>query len=273
MQEKKCTKCGEVKSFSEFHKDKNKKDFLFSQCKECVKKNMQEYYKNNSQYIKEKSKEYRKNNTEKVRKLSSNWAKKNKEKVNETNRQWSLRNKEKVKIIHQEWRKNNLERAKKVSKEYRENNYEKVKEKNKRWVKNNPQAVQLMRKRSYLKKQSTSYGKLNHNISSGLQRSLKRSSKSGRHWETLVGYTVDQLKKHLEKQFQRGMTWANYGQWHIDHIIPLSAHNFNTPEDIDFKRAWSLKNLRPLWAKENIQKRNKLTKPFQPALALMAGGK
>jgi hypothetical protein len=66
------------------------------------------------------------------------------------------------------------------------------------------------------------------------------------------------------------MTWGNYGQWHVDHKIPISAFNYETPDDIDFKRCWALKNLRPMWAKENISKGAKLDKPFQPALALSA---
>jgi len=92
--------------------------------------------------------------------------------------------------------------------------------------------------------------------------------KNHRSWLSLIDYTVSDLKKHLERQFQEGMTWENYGDWHIDHIIPVSAFNITCPEDLDFKRCWALSNLRPLWAKENIIKHCKLEKPFQPALAL-----
>jgi 5-methylcytosine-specific restriction endonuclease McrA len=90
--------------------------------------------------------------------------------------------------------------------------------------------------------------------------------KAGRHWESLVGYNVDQLKKHLEKRFKVGMTWDNYGPyWHIDHIIPISAFNFETPNDIDFKKCWALKNLQPLEAVENLRKNDRLKIPFQPS--------
>ena len=92
--------------------------------------------------------------------------------------------------------------------------------------------------------------------------------KNGRHWEDLVGYTVSELKNHLEKKFKKGMTWENYGQWHIDHKIPMSVFNYQRPEDIDFKKCWALENLQPLWRIENIKKSNKLTRPFQPSLAL-----
>jgi hypothetical protein len=64
------------------------------------------------------------------------------------------------------------------------------------------------------------------------------------------------------------MSWENYGKWHIDHRIPIDAFNFTCPEDIDFTQCWALRNLRPLWAVDNIKKSNKLEKPFQPSLLL-----
>ena len=72
--------------------------------------------------------------------------------------------------------------------------------------------------------------------------------------------------KHIEKKFVSGMSWSNYGRWHIDHIKPISKFNFVKPEDEDFKRCWALKNLQPLWAEENLSKHNKLEKPIQPSL-------
>ena len=64
------------------------------------------------------------------------------------------------------------------------------------------------------------------------------------------------------------MIWGNYGDWHIDHKIPISAFNFTKPEHEDFKRCWALSNLQPLWAKDNISKNAKLEKHFQPSLAI-----
>lgn len=64
------------------------------------------------------------------------------------------------------------------------------------------------------------------------------------------------------------MTWENYGPvWHIDHEVPLAVHNYRTPEDIDFKRAWAMTNLKPLWGKDNMSKGAKLSAPFQPSFA------
>lgn len=72
---------------------------------------------------------------------------------------------------------------------------------------------------------------------------------------SLVGYTGHELREHLERQFEPGMNWDNYGEWHVDHIIPLSSFCITSLNDPELRRAWGLPNLRPLWAKENLRKR------------------
>jgi hypothetical protein len=74
----------------------------------------------------------------------------------------------------------------------------------------------------------------------------------------MVGYSAEQLKEHLEKQFNDGMSWENYGEWHIDHIKPISSFEFDSSDDEQFKVCWSLDNLQPMWGIENIKKGNKL---------------
>lgn len=87
---------------------------------------------------------------------------------------------------------------------------------------------------------------LSHTISSAIYRVLK-GIKSDRHWEDLVGYSIQELKEHLEKQFTSEMSWDNMGEyWEIDHIIPQNLFIYNSNEDISFKICWSLNNLRPL---------------------------
>jgi hypothetical protein len=54
------------------------------------------------------------------------------------------------------------------------------------------------------------------------------------------------------------MTWDNYGEWHIDHIKPISSFTFETCDDEQFKECWSLENLQPMWGVENIKKGNKI---------------
>jgi len=108
------------------------------------------------------------------------------------------------------------------------------------------------------KLRSTPQGKLNAAMSTGINTSLK-NKKSGYHWENLVEYTLEDLMRHLESQFRDGMSWENYGEWHIDHIIPKSYFKFESPDDEEFKKCWSLENLQPLWASENIKKGNRLS--------------
>jgi len=104
------------------------------------------------------------------------------------------------------------------------------------------------------------------NIRDALHR--KGGDKKGRGWEQLVGYTIKDLMKHLQKRFTDGMSWDNYGEWHIDHIIPVSKFNFTSTDDFDFKRCWALSNLQPLWAGENMKKHAKYSKSFQPSLKI-----
>jgi hypothetical protein len=68
--------------------------------------------------------------------------------------------------------------------------------------------------------------------------------------QEILGYTSIELKEHIEKQLKPGMTWDNYGDWHIDHIIPISSAS-DLDEGIKLSR---LNNLQPLWARENILK-------------------
>ena len=70
--------------------------------------------------------------------------------------------------------------------------------------------------------------------------------------------TIEQLKQHIETQFKEGMTWGNYGEWHVDHKIPLAFKEdgkIPTLEEVT-KRLHYL-NTQPLWASENMSKGNR----------------
>ena len=71
-----------------------------------------------------------------------------------------------------------------------------------------------------------------------------------------LGCTVGELMRYLENQFIQGMTWDNYGQWHVDHKKPLSSFDLTDP--IQQLKACHYTNLQPLWALDNIRKSNKL---------------
>ena len=166
------------------------------------------------------------------------------------------------------YRKPNSEKRKEVQLQWEKNNIEKVKEYKIRWAIKNPDKIKVTSQKSGKKIRGTTKGKLNRNLSLGIYRSLK-DNKNNRHWEELVGFTADQLKKHLEKHFNPGMTWENYGTyWHIDHKIPIAVFNFIKPGDLDFRRCWALGNLQPLEAIDNIKKGAKINAPFQPSLLI-----
>lgn len=93
--------------------------------------------------------------------------------------------------------------------------------------------------------------KLKCNMRHRLTSSFKKTKTSIRHLE----YSSEELKKHLESKFTKGMSWENYGKdgWEIDHIIPIVLFNINgDPLCKEFKACWSLKNLQPLWKNNKI---------------------
>lgn len=73
-----------------------------------------------------------------------------------------------------------------------------------------------------------------------------------------LNYTPNELQSHIESQFKDGMSWDNRSEWHIDHIIPVSHFNYDSPYHPEFVFCWSLFNLQPLWAFDNISKNSRL---------------
>jgi hypothetical protein len=173
-----------------------------------------------------------------------------KDKIKEKANKWFKENPERHAKTSQEWRDNNPDKYKKSLIKYRETHKNEIKE----------------RKLKYAK---LPHVKLRSAVRSRVWSALK-GKKNFRNIEDLLGYTINNLMDHLEKQFQTGMTWDNYGKWHVDHKIPESAFNFKNDTHLDFKRCWALDNLQPLWAEDNLKKHKKLNKPFQPMLQLGA---
>ena len=144
----------------------------------------------------------------------------------------------------------------KRSRKWRSEHREWHRKTNKLWRSKNKQRCLEHHKKS----RSTINGKLNGSIGGLIWRAL-RKNKAGYSWEKLVGYTVEDLKQHLESKFKDGMTWEGFmrGEIHIDHIVPKSRFRYNKPDDPELRACWSLGNLQPLWAKDNLSKWNKTT--------------
>ena len=201
----------------------------------------------------------------------------------EYNRQWYLKNKEKYKERYKkhkkkldeylrQWRKNNKEKTKEYDKQYCLRNPEKVKERHKKYRRENKEKRNQYTREYYLKnkkevnKKSGQYKKerrktdlkfrLNANMASTISSEMG-SRKQGRKWQDLVGYSLKDLIKHLEAQFDDKINWNNYGYyWHIDHIKPKSLFNFTSEKDQEFRKCWGLENLQPLEKIANLKKSN-----------------
>lgn len=95
-------------------------------------------------------------------------------------------------------------------------------------------------------------------MNQSLRRAIGRG-KSGSSWQQLVPYTVDDLMRHLERQFTKGMNWERFmaGEIHIDHIVPIKSFSFASEHDPEFRACWALTNLRPAWKGDNLSKGGK----------------
>jgi hypothetical protein len=162
---------------------------------------------------------------------------------------WQKEHPEQTIKTTREWQKKHPERVRAAVRKYEKRNPEKAKEWHFRYRRAHPEGAARRRDKA----RSTAQGALHHRMGVSMRHALKRN-KSGYHWESLVGYTVIDLKEHLETLFQPGMTWENREEWHIDHKIPQVRFDYSKPEDKDFKRCWALDNLQPLWAIDNLRK-------------------
>ena len=145
---------------------------------------------------------------------------------------------------HKKWAEQNKEHLNKYIKEYRENNVDKIR--------------QIKRDYERNRKARDPLYKLISNFRTAIYTVLKESNvdKYG-HYFDILQYTPEQLISHLELQFKETMTWDNYGEWHVDHKLPITYFNISEMGDEEFMRCWSLDNLQPMWGIENIRKSNK----------------
>ena len=129
------------------------------------------------------------------------------------------------------------------------------------WRENNRERyLELTRDWLRRRKASDPVYKLHCRLRSGLYDCLS-GRKKNRHTAEYLGCSIEELRTYLEAQFSPGMSWDNYGKWHIDHIRPLHSFDFGSPAGKGLERrlheAWNFSNLRPLWASENIAKGSK----------------
>jgi len=159
-------------------------------------------------------------------------------------KKWRDSNKEYMSNKSKTWYEQNKEHRKEYLKEYRENNVDKIR--------------QIKRDYERNRKARDPLYKLISNFRTAIYTVLKESNvdKYG-HYFDILQYTPEQLINHLELQFKDTMCWDNYGEWHVDHKLPITHFNISEMGDEEFMRCWSLDNLQPMWGIENIRKSNK----------------
>jgi len=129
--------------------------------------------------------------------------------------------------------------------------------------KEEPEKYQKLLKRKVEFRRNNLHAKLSGNLRRRLLKALKGNPKKDTTMN-LVGCDIDFLWKHLESKFTKGMTRENYGEWHVDHVVPC-AH-FNLQREEEQRRCFHWRNLQPLWGHDNAEKSNKYT--FNPTLEI-----
>lgn len=255
LTEKICKDCLKTKNINEFtiRDDERNRIIYFTKCNVCLAKHYAikaKKYRNNT-VLWEK---YLARQAERKRIAKLECEAKRKEKIDEINRLAELNKLQK---------KQEKEERKKLKQEENEKNVEVRKLQIKKYQKNY--------KREWIKrKKKIDPGfKIRCTISRMINRQLKvnNGSKQGESCLKYLLYTADQLKQHLESQFEPWMNWNNWSNynsktwkdedqstwtWQIDHIIPQSDLPYTSMEDENFQKCWALSNLRPYSAKQNI---------------------
>jgi Prasinovirus endonuclease VII len=148
-------------------------------------------------------------------------------------------------------RNHKLEQSIRTKTHYQEN-HQKMIENASTWNREN-KLLRNVRMKSWSKnrRESDLNFRLRHYLSTRIWWAVKGNKKI-ENTGKLVGCSIPELRGHLEKQFASGMSWSNYGQWHIDHIKPCSKFDLSYP--VQQKECFHYTNLQPLWAKDNIRK-------------------
>lgn len=226
---KTCTKCKVEKDLTEFNKDKTKKSGYDSRCKSCKKIYNKQWDTLNKEY----RKEYRLKNLDKIK---------------EKNKKYYLENKD----IRSLYYKNNQDKIN----HYRRKNIDKKRKYQKEYDLNNKEKKRLYNKEYSRKRRLTDpLFKLSTNIRHLINISFKRQghSKKSKTYK-ILGCTSEEFKTYIENQFTDGMSWDNQGNWHLDHIYPVSL----AKDEEHLLKLNHHTNFQPLWAVDNIRKSNKI---------------
>lgn len=236
-----CKRCNISKNKIEFGKNKNNKDGLSIYCKECERNRSKKFNKENHEKRKLISKKWRDNNKEKQKESIKKYLEKNPEMIStirlkkyRENPEFLKKEREKRKIYYQK----NIEKEREQRKKYYHKNKETERKKNDEWKKNNLKTNPLER--------------IKKNIRDRIREYLTGKNKSKRTFD-IIGLDKEKFKSYIENKFTEGMSWENYGQWHLDHIKPLCL----SENEEDLIKLNHYTNLQPLWSEDNLKKNRK----------------
>lgn len=183
---------------------------------------------------------YRQANRQKIAATSRRWNQANPEKNAERKRRWYQANKEKCAVKSRRWYQANKEKCAEVNRRWRQSNKEK-------------RAV-ADRRRHKIRYATDPNFRLLRSYRKRIWAALQGKSKFQKTVE-VIGCTISQLRLWLVQQFLPGMSWDNYGDWHVDHIRPCSSFDLSDPAQQ--KECFHYTNLQPLWATDNLRKGSK----------------
>lgn len=173
----------------------------------------------------------------------------------ETTRYRNL-NKDKLKAVGKIYYEKNKVKRQEYHNEWREKNRDKLREYSKQLYRKDLNLNREKRRIYVNKKMNTDFMyKLRSCIRTRLFIIFKTKNINKKDTTlNILGCNFDTAKKHIENQFNNGMSWDNYGKWHIDHIIPL----YSAKSEKELIELCNYKNLQPLWAKDNLSKGKKI---------------
>lgn len=180
-----------------------------------------------------------------------------------------LLNKQNEAVRKSEYYQNNKEKILSKQHQYYNENKSEIIKKQKEYVKDNPERKKYNKEYQKTLRKNPEY-KMRSNIGRRVREILSSAghTKNGKSLFEYLSYSAEELRQHIENQFEPWMNWNNWGVyrseqwndndsstwvWNIDHIIPQSDLPYTSMEDENFKKCWSLDNLRPLSAKLNVQ--------------------
>jgi hypothetical protein len=233
---KTCNKCNKSKAEDEYGPKRRK-------CKTCIAEEAKKYYEKNRDKIKERNKKWKEKNREKCRETEKRWRENNPD----YKKQWVKKNPEKRKAIVARWRAKNPEKVRARANRWHARNPGQ----SKRWRKKNPEKAKLQSRKRRAKPSFKIKARLKNNFRDWLLK-----GKKSLRMERLVGCTREEARNWIEAQFLPGMTWENYGAWHIDHMLPWE--HFNLLDEGTHPQVMHYTNLQPLWGPDNSIKGSKI---------------